>query len=99
MPSSSNSAERNRLVQELHDWGGVGSRQRKKGARPCLMNRDGGAERLIWRRIRHLISCTMTCAGGISAKRPLTRYRPTKSGKAKSRRAVASRRKLTAATA
>ena len=31
---------------------------------------DGGAERLIWRQIRHLISCTMTCVGGTSVKRP-----------------------------
>ena len=45
------------------------------------MNRDGGVERLIWRQIRHLISCTMTCVGGTSVKRPPTRCRPTKSGK------------------
>jgi hypothetical protein len=37
------------------------------------MNRDGGAERLIWRQIRHLISCTMTCVGGTSVKRPRPR--------------------------
>jgi len=62
------------------------------------MNRDGGAERRIWRQKRHLISCTMTCAGGISVKRPPTRCRPTMSGKAKSRPAAALRRKVMAAT-
>ena len=50
------------------------------------MKRDGGAECRIWRQIRHLISCMMTCAGGISARRPPTRCRPMKSGKMKSPR-------------
>ena len=68
------------------------------GTRPCLMNRDGGAERLIWRQIPRLISCTMTCAGGTSAKHPLTRCHLTTSEKAKSRPAADSRRERMAAT-
>ena len=40
------------------------------------MNRDGSAERLIWRQIPRPISCTMTCAGATNAKRLLDSMPP-----------------------
>ena len=40
------------------------------------MNRDGGAERLIWRRIPRPIFCTTTCDGGTSEKPRLNSMPP-----------------------